>query len=56
MNYIPMFRSIFDTGNVSTYLNIKYINEFQDQVSNNNMGQLKGKAILIYENYKPKNT
>eukprot|EP00347_Sterkiella_histriomuscorum_P002278 403368770 len=53
---IPQFKSIFDTGNIQTYLNIKCINEFQDQVQSNNMGQLKGKSLMIYENYKPKNT
>ena len=54
-NYIPEFKNIFDTGNICTYLNIKYVNEFQDQVESNNMGQITGAAKVIYENYKPKN-
>ena len=53
---LASFKNIFDTGGVLTYLNIKYVNEFQDEVQSKNMGHTNGKGQLIYENYKPKNS
>lgn len=47
--------SLFDTGGITTYLNIKYVNEFVDHYESNNNGMTLGKPKVIYENYKPKN-
>ena len=46
---------MFDTGGITTYLNIKYVNEFVDQYESNNNGMTLGRPKVIYENYKPKN-
>ena len=55
-SFIPQFvGSIFDTGGQITFLNIKYVNEFIDNIASNNNGQTPCKPRLIYENYKPKN-
>jgi hypothetical protein len=53
---MPSFKSsIFDTGGITTFLNIKYVNDFVDQIESNNNGMTSGKPKVIYENYKPKN-
>ena len=53
---IPSFKgSLFDTGGITTFLNIKYVNDFVDQIESNNNGMTSGKPKVIYENYKPKN-
>ena len=41
---LASFKNIFDTGGVLTYLNIKYVNEFQDEVQSKNMGHSNGKG------------
>ena len=46
---------MFDTGGITTYLNIKYVNEFVDHYESNNNGMTLGRPKVIYENYKPKN-
>ena len=46
---------MFDTGGITTYLNIKYVNEFVDHYESNNNGMTLGKPKVIYQNYKPKN-
>ena len=46
---------MFDTGGITTFLNIKYVNEFVDHFESNNNGMTLGKPKVIYENYKPKN-
>lgn len=54
--FIASFKgSMFDTGGITTYLNIKYVNEFVDNFESNNNGMTLGRPKVIYENYKPKN-
>lgn len=52
---MPHFKgSIFDTGNITTYLNIRYVNEyFDEQLAAK--GNCPDRGNIIYENYKPKN-
>ena len=54
--FLASFKSsMFDTGGITTFLNIKYVNEFVDHFESNNNGMTLGKPKVIYENYKPKN-
>jgi hypothetical protein len=53
MIHLPYFKgSLFDTANITTYLNIRYVNEYFEEPHE---AEGCGKAKIIYENYKPKN-
>ena len=52
---MPSFKgSIFDTGGIPTFFNIKYVNEYLDEIESINIGNASSKPKIIYECYKPK--
>ena len=53
---LTQFGSIFDTGNVGLYVNIKFINEFFEEQEDQPTPIDRKIATTIYENYKPRNS